>query len=144
AGWSHPNGYPNDYSPLAKVLPFIEQGNLQNLIDFSFYLGHPRFGLPPEVHHIVQHPVPTFFCPSAPGDPTHSLDLGGTTLEVAGSCYGINAGSGEDGQFHPSLGENNGLCWVNAKIRFASIIDGTTNTLLWTESPIGPATAPSS
>ncbi len=142
AGWSHPDDYPNDYSPLAKVLPYLEQANLQDLIDFSFYMGHPRYGLPPEVHHVIQHPVPSFFCPSSPGEDTHLRDFSGTMLEVAGTSYGMNAGSGEDEMFHPSFGANNGLCWVDAKVGFASIIDGTTNTLLWTESIIGPGTAP--
>ena len=144
AGFSDPRGYPNDYSPLAKILPYIEQENLQDLIDFSFYLDHPRFGLPAEVHHVVKYPVESFLCPSAPGDAVHATTVGGETIEVAGSCYGINAGNGLDEMFHPSFGANNGLVWVDAKTRFASVTDGTTNTLLWTETLIGPGDTPGS
>ncbi|PQO26424.1 prepilin-type cleavage/methylation domain-containing protein [Blastopirellula marina] len=149
AGFSDPRGYPNDYSPLAKILPYIEQENLQDLIDFSFYLGHPRFGLPVEVHNIVKYPVDTLLCPSAPGEAVHLTTSGSDTIEVAGANYGINAGNGLDyasdkNVFHPSFAANNGLCWVDAKVKFASITDGTTNTVLWSESPIGPGDDPAS
>lgn len=39
AGWPG-TVYPIDYSPLAKLLPFCEQSNLQDLIDFSINMGH--------------------------------------------------------------------------------------------------------
>ena len=34
-------GYPNDHSPLARLLPFMEQANLQDLIDWDIQMGHP-------------------------------------------------------------------------------------------------------
>jgi len=139
AGWSG-SGYPNDYSPLAKLLPYCEQVNLQHLIDFSINMGHPgRNDLPTALWEAAATAVPMFLCPSDPEEPIHDTTLpSGTVIPVAGSNYAMNQGSGMDGAFHPSFGEADGLCWVGAKIRFAAVADGTTNTLAFTESLRGP------
>ncbi|EAQ77865.1 DUF1559 domain-containing protein [Blastopirellula marina] len=142
AGWDGP-AYPSDYSPLAKILPYVEQENLQNLIDFSFYMGHPKDGLPVEVHAAAGTAVKTFLCPSDPGEALSQQDVGGgTIIPVAGANYGMNAGSGQDAMFHPSFGANDGMCWVEAQVKFSSITDGTSNTILWSESGIGPGDSP--
>ncbi|MCA9160017.1 MAG: DUF1559 domain-containing protein, partial [Planctomycetales bacterium] len=58
-------GYPSDYSPLAKLLPFIEQANLENLIDYGIYMGHPALAdLPPELRVAAGTRVPVFECPT--------------------------------------------------------------------------------
>jgi prepilin-type processing-associated H-X9-DG protein len=44
--------------------------------------------------------------------------------------------------FHPGFGAADGLCWVGAKVNFADILDGTTNTLCFTESLRGPCNTP--
>lgn len=145
-------GYPFDYSPLAKILPFIEQASLQNLIDFSLEPGHPALvDLPAGLQQAAGTPVSVFLCPTDPQDAISTLTMqSGATIPIAGANYAMNAGDGEDGQLHPGSGvgsanANNGLCWVDAKVRFRDITDGTTNTLLFAESTKGPgssATAP--
>ncbi len=146
AGWSYPGGYPNDYSPIAKLLPFSEQQNLFNLVDFSIYMGHPgRADLPIGLRAAAATPVPFFYCPSDGETPVHNLTLpSGAIIPVAGANYAMNQGSGMDGQFHPSFGAADGLCWVDSKNRFASLTDGTSNTLAFTESLRGSVTTPSS
>lgn len=140
AGWTG-IGYPNDYSPLAKLLPFAEQANLQNLIDFSINMGHPdTTDLPLALQPAAGTAVPMFLCPSDGEQPLHDITLpSGAVIPVAGTNYAMNHESGmAGGAYHPGFGEGDGLCWVNAKVKFASIIDGTTNTLAFTESLRGP------
>ncbi len=70
----------SSFSPQARVLPFIEQANLQNLIDFrqSLFLGpafaaqlNPAFAVP------AGTVVPTFLCPSDAMDPRRPTTLFG-------------------------------------------------------------------
>lgn len=147
-GWPpNPPGYPNDFSPLAKLLPMIEQANLQDLIDFNVYMGHPALAdLPTALHPAAATPVEAFLCPSDPGNAISTLTMqSGATIQIAGSNYAMNVGSGGDGVFHPgNQTPTDGLCWVTAKIRFASITDGTSNTLAFTESTKGIGTPPTS
>ena len=143
AGWTG-IAYPNDYSPLAKLLPFAEQASLQDLIDFSIDMGHPgKTDLPSELWEAAGTAVSMFLCPSDGEDPIHDMTLpSGTVIPVAGTNYAMNQGSGLDGMFHPGMADADGLCWVNGKTRLASITDGTTNTLAFTESLRGPGDSP--
>ena len=143
AGWSS-TLYPNDYSPLAKLLPYCEQANLQDLIDFSVEIGHPgRNDLPAVLQPAAGTAVPMFLCPSDGEEPLHNITLpSGAIIPVAGTNYAMNQSSGLDGAYHPGFGESDGLCWIDAKVRLASIVDGTTNTLAFTESLRGPGDSP--
>ncbi|MCA9160019.1 MAG: DUF1559 domain-containing protein, partial [Planctomycetales bacterium] len=120
--------------------------NLYNLVDFNIYMGHPGLNdLPTALHAAAATAVPFFFCPSDGENQVHSLTMpSGAVIPVAGSNYAMNQGSGMDKMFHPSLGTADGLCWNDAKIKFASITDGTSNTLAFTESLRGPVTKPTS
>ncbi len=143
AGWSAPP-YPNDYSPLAKLLPYCEQANLQDLIDFSILMGHPgKSDLPAALQPAAGTVVPMFLCPSDGEQPLHDVTLpSGAVIPVVGTNYAMNQGSGLDGAFHPGFGESDGLCWVDGNTRLASILDGITNTLAFTESLRGPGDSP--
>ena len=143
AGWTGVV-YPNDYSPLAKLLPYAEQANLQDLIDFSIQMGHPgRDDLPAVLQPAAATAVPMFLCPSDGEQPLHDTTLpSGAVISIAGTNYAMNQGSGLDGAYHPGFGESDGLCWVNAQVKLASIRDGTTNTLAFTESLRGSGNSP--
>lgn len=136
AGYTVTGGYPNDFSPLAKLLPYCEQANLQNLIDFSLYMGHPgTTDLPAPLQPVVGTVVKMFVCPSDGENAIHSskMPASGTFINVAGSNYAMNQGNGLDNVFHPNT-PSNGLCWVNAVTRLADVTDGTSNTVAFTES----------
>ncbi|MBN2473113.1 MAG: DUF1559 domain-containing protein [Pirellulales bacterium] len=143
AGWSG-TGYPNDYSPLARLLPYCEQASLQNLIDFTINMGHPgRDDLPIALQPAAATAVAMFLCPSDSEPPVHDATLpSGKVIPVAGSNYAMNQGSGMDGVFHPSFGAADGLCWVGATVRLDDVKDGTKNTLAFTESLRGPCHTP--
>ncbi len=143
AGWPGTT-YPNDYSPLAQLLPYCEEASLRSLIDFTIEPLHPRYDLPQELWPAAGTPVAMFLCPSDTELAVHEMTLpvSKTLIPIAGSNYAMNQGSGLDGMFHPSFGAADGLCWVDAKIRYADIEDGTSNTLMFTESLRGPYDAP--
>lgn len=122
------------------LLPFMEQANLQNLIDWNIQMQHPGSGsIPQELWPVMATVIPSYICPSHAGDPVTDLTLtNGSTIKTAGACYAMVQGNGLDGQFHSGRGPANGLCWVGAKIRIADIIDGTSNTIAFVETTIGP------
>lgn len=133
-----------DFSPLAKLLPYCEQANLQDLIDFRLNLGAPYVPPPDALLPVLRKPLDLFLCPSDGERPVHDLTFGATVVPVAGSNYAMNHGSGTGASFifHPGFGAADGLCWTGATVRIADIRDGTTNTLAFTESLRGPCTSP--
>lgn len=143
AGWAG-SVYPIDYSPLAKLLPYCEHENLQNLIDFSIDMGHVgRTDLPAALRPAAATQVAIFLCPSDAEPAVHDTRMpSGISIPTAGSNYAMNHGSGMDGVFNPGFGATDGLCWVNARLRLAAVKDGTTHTLILTESLRGPCDTP--
>jgi prepilin-type N-terminal cleavage/methylation domain-containing protein/prepilin-type processing-associated H-X9-DG protein len=141
AGWPGPT-YPNDYSPLAQMLPFYEEAGLHKLIDFKIEIGHPgKADLPAALRPAAATAIAMFLCPSDNEKPIHDLKLVSETISYAGSNYAMNGGTGLAGTStapgHPAMA-NDGLCWVGACVKFKDIIDGTSHTLAFTESLRGP------
>lgn len=78
----------SSFSPQARILPYIEQGNLSNLIDYNIplYVG-PAFAarLNPLFRFAAGTVLPMLQCPSDPADPLFdSLLPDGTVAKVAG------------------------------------------------------------
>lgn len=125
-------GFPKVFSALAQLLPYVDQANLKNLIDFD---DNPLpFGLPaPDGANnavAAKSKVPLFVCPSDRGA-ILTNDYGVTN-------YAGNAGSGEvdDG----NLTGADGIIFAMSKVRIASITDGTSNTAAFSESLLGNGT----
>lgn len=143
------NSYLSDYSPLAKLLAYCEEQNLQDLVDFTIFMGHPgKDQLPAALRPAAATAVPMFLCPSDPEKPVHALALvqgDSTTISYAGTNYAINGGNGMDpvnNQYGHPGNANNGLCYVAARIRFDDIKDGMSQTIAFSESLRGPGDTP--
>ncbi len=148
-----------DFSPLAYMLPYYEQANLHDLINFNLacagYNGNRNSGLAPELVVPAQTVISFFLCPSDSERPLHNVTSSGSpTYTTAGTNYAMNGGSGVNSIFsqnspsfpntpgHPSC-YNDGLCYVGAKIKLDDIKDGLTTTLAFAESIRGPCDTPS-
>lgn len=130
----------SSFSPQARILPFIEQANLQNLIDFSqpLYVG-PAWNarLNPIFIQAAGTVVPTFLCPSDAMQPTRQAsDAAGTAFQIAGLNYMFSYGSGTLTHYDDRY-RTDGIVWENSWARFSDITDGTSNTVLLSESLIG-------
>jgi prepilin-type N-terminal cleavage/methylation domain-containing protein/prepilin-type processing-associated H-X9-DG protein len=135
----------SDYSPLAQLLPYYEEKSLRNLIDFRINMGHSALvDLPVELRPAAATVVSLFLCPSDVEKPIHdSKQPSGLIIQVAGSNYAMNGGSTKDGKTS-IMAETDGVCYCGAKLRQKDIRDGTTHTLAFTETRIGPGDSVSS
>ena len=89
------------------MLPYIEQANVYNLIDFK---------QPSEKATVRNIVIKTYLSPL---DPVKSV-----TTDTGATNYLFNAGS----QY--SLVDNDGVFYQDSKIKFPDILDGTSNTLM--------------
>jgi len=108
------------WSAQARLLPFLEQSNLQDLVNWNLnYKSQPV---------VTKTRVPTYLCPSEINDrerPTSSL-----THYPLNYC--INLGTWF--VFDPNSQQGgNGLSYPNGSTNMSSVIDGTSNTLAFAE-----------
>lgn len=135
----------NGFSWLSKTLPFFEQGNLYNQLNFGLMLsdGYPNATLRTRNFGVIQTIIPTFLCPSdpTPGNrndlavwwnwPEGNQQSNQRARGPAGiTCYmgfqgdwfdgAGTTGRGFDGMFERSPDQS---------LKFGSVTDGTSNTL---------------
>ncbi|WP_231754210.1 DUF1559 domain-containing protein [Caulifigura coniformis] len=132
------SGYPNDHSPLCKLLPYCDQANLQNLVDFGIQMGHPAsVALPAALRPVARTPIPMFLCPSDPAPSVTPFTTNQTdNVMYSGSNYLGNQSDGTlttPAQTHP-INPGNGLFWVGGSVRIAWCTDGTSNTIAFAET----------
>ncbi len=130
------------YSPQARILPYIEQANLHNMIDYKLqpYLGSGPVTFPnPAMANVFPIVVPTFICPSDPGPVVLNATLNSTLYSFAGINYMISNGSGT-GVNYDDRYPTNGMVFINSRVRIADVSDGTSNTVLGSETVRGGGT----
>ncbi|QDV23209.1 DUF1559 domain-containing protein [Aureliella helgolandensis] len=123
------------YSFQSKLLPFVEQANLHNLIDYQQPLltgvaYNPD--LNPNLAPVVGQLLAVFLCPSDPGNPFYIEK----DQEWAGANYMVNAGPG-NGFSYCSREDTFGIAWRGSNVKFSEITDGTSNTLIVAETLFG-------
>ncbi len=124
-----------NFSVQARLLPYVEQGNLHALIDFNqpLFTGPPWAAVLNPVHAVAAGTkVVLLLCPSDGQEPFFETN-GGT---FAGTNYLINVGSGT-GTNYDARYPTDGMAWYSSQVRVTSITDGTSNTVLFSESLLG-------
>ena len=120
-------GFPMVFSPLAHLLPSVEQSNLQNLVDFN--VPPLDFGIPGWMANdaAAHTTVNLFICPSDRGEVPNS--------SFGPSNYAGNVGSGlvNDG----SSTDADGVIFVRSSVAFQDITDGTSYTAAFSETLLG-------
>jgi len=126
------------FSVQAKLLPMIEQANLQDLIDFEQPLmlgsGGSQY-INPDQADAAGRLVSIFLCPTDVGDETSIRSPSGQPEELwASHNYMMNLGSGTDLSYDAENPETDGLFFYGSKSKFRDITDGTSNTIIIAES----------
>lgn len=132
------------FSIQARLLPFVEQGNLQNLINFDepvmFGNGGSQY-LNPAQAAAAATEVPLFLCPSDGPVVITVRQIDGQPPESwAGLNYMANLGSGTGLNYDASI-PTDGLFYYGSRVGLGSVTDGTAYTVAMTESlrgsPVG-------
>lgn len=126
------------FSVQARILPYVDQGNLQNLIDFNIPLMVGSGGsqsLNPIHAEAAGQPLPLFLCPSEPEQPIFQNSNTGTET-FAGTNYVVCTGDGTDTNYD-TRATTNGMFWWGSASRFRDMLDGSSNTLVLAESLMG-------
>ncbi|MCS7168910.1 MAG: DUF1559 domain-containing protein [Gemmatales bacterium] len=137
SGPLRPDGSSMGFSALAQILPYVEQDNLQRLIDLNqpLFLGQgPNRVLNPVHQPAIQTVVPLFL---NPGDGNSPIFTSYWQARSAGTNYAVNTGSGV-GSFVDLRFPTDGVFWHASQVRLSDLFDGTSNTLLLAEILRGP------
>ncbi len=135
----------NNYTPLARMLPFYEQASLNDLFDFSVSVPNADSE---SLRTAIATPVPFLLCPSDSQKAVHEVTStwsSSATLPYAGSNYAINGSSGtgaETANIDPFVNATDGICYKDAKLKIRDISDGLSQTVAFAESLRGPCDSP--
>lgn len=130
----------SSFSVQARILPYIEQAGLNDLIDFEkpLLLGPAwmaRFN--PELRDAVETVVPTFMCPSEVGDRNFATTFADGTASFSGGLnYMFSYGSGTDTNYDDRY-RTDGMVWTDSWAGFRDCLDGTSHTVLIAETVLG-------
>lgn len=131
-----------DFSVQARLLPYVDQANLQNLLDFeeqAFGGGWSGKVPNPLFVNAFATPIPLFLCPSDPAPSQTTLNVSGTDYTYGGLNYMVSFGSGTriNNDFHIPT---DGIFYQYSGDSFRDITDGTSNTVVMTETvrSVGP------
>lgn len=122
-------GFPWVFSAHSHLLPYVEQGGLQDLLDYNVppltFGGSFPQAAPNEL--AAQSPLKILLCPSdsdgVPGSP-----FGGISYPACSGSGQLNDGSSTNAD---------GIIFARSRTRFADIIDGTSHTAAFGESLLG-------
>ncbi|QDT15031.1 DUF1559 domain-containing protein [Alienimonas californiensis] len=129
----------NSFSQQAQLLPYLDAEPLSKSISFEDPLMDPAL---PAYATKLNEPqreaagtvVATFLCPSD-GEPPLFTDEEGDVW--AATNYFLNVGSGVGKNYYESNPDTDGLFWRGSHTGFRSARDGTTQTLVATETLLG-------
>lgn len=121
------------FSVQARILPYIDQGNLQNRLDFT----QPAFTGPfnnlvpnPLFAAAFATPLQVMLCPS---DPAPTLNTGAGGAIYGGTNYFVSYGSGT-GTNYDLRWRSDGFVFENSSVRIGDVSDGMSTSVMMSES----------
>ena len=127
------------FSVQAKLLPFAEQKNLQDLIDFGqplFLGGHHSQSLNPAQADAARMVVPMFRCPSDGERDIYTEYYTQGNQAFAGGNVMVCSGSGTGTNYDVRY-PTDGLFYYDSARAFRDVQDGTSNTVVMSEALLG-------
>ncbi len=137
-----PGGAATQFSPQARLLPYVEQAGLHQLIDYNVpaYLGSGPNTFPnPVVASVFPTVLPLFLCPSDAGPTQYQQSVNSQLYTFAANNYMVSNGSGT-GTNYDDRRPTDGLVFQNSSVRMRDVTDGTSNTVFMSESIRGDGT----
>ena len=125
--------YNLSFSPLARFLPFIEQANLGNALNYNLPYSDPTNST------VLNTSLSLFLCPSDAGSATIPKGTGGGTNYRAneGTSVVMWYGATDTAGVNVGMPAPNGLFFASLQCRIADITDGLSNTAAFSEHVIG-------
>jgi prepilin-type N-terminal cleavage/methylation domain-containing protein len=132
------SGNAGNFSVQAALLPYFENKSLHSMLDFGKRMqnGCCPGTLTPEFVTPAQTVISYLRCPSDNGPDLFevvTLSGSGPINRYAGNNYHMNLGSGVGTNYDSRL-ITDGILWTNAKVKFAAITDGLSQTAAFAES----------
>jgi prepilin-type N-terminal cleavage/methylation domain-containing protein/prepilin-type processing-associated H-X9-DG protein len=129
------NQFPNVVSAPARLLAYVEQDNLQRLVNYDGTLADPQ--------NVVasKTPVGLFVCPSDPrkGQVSGMTDFGINYVACNGTGVAVDGSGAITGYL--KIPDGNGAFAQNP-VRIADVTDGLSNTAAFSESTLGTGQVP--
>lgn len=125
-----------DFSVQARLLPYIEQGNLYNLLDFSqiAFTGSWSEKIPnPQFIAAFSTEIDVYLCPSDPAPESTTVTTSGGPVTYGGLNYMVSMGSAK-GTNYDFRWTTDGPFYEPSGCRFANLTDGLSNTALMNET----------
>ena len=118
-------GFPWVFSAQSQLLPFVDQGNVQNSIDFNQPpLTFGSFPAAAGNEQIARNRLPLFLCPSDSGE------LAGNEFGAINYPACVGSGLANNG----SSANADGIVYARSTTKFRDILDGTSKTAAFSES----------
>ena len=129
---------PVSFSILARILPYVEQESLNDLIDFDKPLllgGGGSAVVNPKQANAARTVVSIFLCPSDCGNTHFSsvMNFSEDDYLSAGANY-VSCGGSGTGTNYDLRYPSDGMFWSNSAVQFRDLTDGTTCTIMMSES----------
>jgi len=121
------------FSPQARLLPFLDQANLQNAIDFTQpgFTGAYNAQVPnPAFAKVFATPLSVMLCTS---DPAPTISPGYLGNVYGANNYMVSVGSGT-GVNYDLRWKTDGVVYENSNVKFRDITDGASSTVFMSES----------
>lgn len=129
------------FSILAQILPYAEKAELQDLIDFESPIyrgGYASRSIHPNNEKAAGTLVPMFRCPSDPQEDRFTeFDCDGASGQFyRGTNVVTCTGSGRDNSWD-LRSKTDGLFYYDSQTKFRDILDGTSHTVVFSETLLG-------